>query len=165
MKIVSAHIYWFLIPVAGIIILDEWIKYKALQWLPDEGSLVDIGVIDFGIHKNFGIAFDIPFRLEFIIVISILIGIGLFHIAYKNLRIHPNITVATSMIILGALGNLYDRIVYDFTVDYIILFARSAINLSDIIIVTGVFFLLLSSRNTNNDENSSTSLRLTTSKK
>ncbi|TAL50864.1 hypothetical protein EPN81_01465 [Patescibacteria group bacterium] len=140
--------YWYLIPVGLLVLLDEWLKYIGLQRLPQEGSLVDPGIIAFAIHKNLGVAFDIPFRLEFIILVSILIGLGLIHIAYKNLRTHPDITLSTGIIILGALGNLYDRVVYGFTVDYIILFSRSAINLSDVVIVVGVVMLLLSSRRT-----------------
>ncbi|NQV90454.1 signal peptidase II [Candidatus Uhrbacteria bacterium] len=132
----------------ALIILDEWLKYMGIQKLPEEGSLIDPGPISFAIHKNWGIAFDFPFRLEFIIICSLLIGAGLVHIAYKNRYKHPDITLAASIIIIGALGNLYDRVVYGFTVDYIILFARSAINLSDIVIVSGVVLLLLSSRRT-----------------
>lgn len=129
-----------------MVILDEWLKFIALQRLPEEGSLVDPGVVAFAIHKNWGVAFDIPFRLEFVILVSIVIGLGLLRIAYKNRFTHPDITLATAIIVLGALGNLYDRIVYGFTVDYIILFARSAINLSDVVIVAGVIALLLRSR-------------------
>ncbi|MBI4592190.1 signal peptidase II [Candidatus Uhrbacteria bacterium] len=150
MKLVSLYVYWFLVPVTAIVIIDEWLKYTVLQRLPDEGGLVDPQILEFAIHKNWGLAFDIPFRLEFIILFSTLIGIGLLHIAYKNRYSHPDITLATGIIILGALGNLYDRVMYGFTVDYIILFARSAINLSDVVIVAGVILLLLSSRRTKN---------------
>lgn len=146
MRTVSSRIYWHLFPIAGLVVVDEWLKYLGLQRLPEEGSLIDPGIIEFAIHKNLGVAFNIPFRLEFIILVSILIGLGLIHIAYKNRRNQPEITFACAVIVLGALGNLYDRIVYGFTVDYIIFFARSAINLSDLVIVAGVIMLLLSSR-------------------
>ena len=135
-----------MILVSVIVIADEWLKHISLKGLPDEGSLVDPGIIAFAIHKNLGVAFDIPFRIPFIIVASLIIGAGLVHIAYKNRIKHPDITLASCVIIIGALGNLFDRVVYGFTVDYIILFARSAINLSDVIIVSGVVLLLLSSR-------------------
>lgn len=146
MRAVSKQIYWLFALVALIVVGDEWIKYQALQKLPDEGSIVDPGLLAFAIHRNFGIAFNLPFRLELIVAVSVLIGIGLLHIAYKNYERQPKITFATIMIVLGALGNLYDRLAYGFTVDYIILFGRSAINLSDVIIVTGVVLLLLYSR-------------------
>lgn len=146
MKTISVHLYWLLVLVALVVIGDEWLKYQALQRLPDEGSLVDPGALALAIHKNWGLAFDLPFRLEIIVLFSIVIGIGLLHIAYTNRHRRPDITFATLMIVLGALGNLYDRIVYGFTVDYLILFARSAINLSDLVIVSGVVLLLVSSR-------------------
>jgi signal peptidase II len=147
-SVTSLRVYWYLLPIAAIVILDEWLKFTALQRLPEEGSLVDPGIVSFAIHKNWGVAFDIPFRLEFVILVSIVIGLGLLRIAYKNRIAHPDITLATGIIVLGALGNLYDRIVYGFTVDYIILFARSAFNLSDVVIVAGVIALLLYSRRT-----------------
>lgn len=148
----SNHIYWSLIPVTAIVLLDEFLKYYGLNTFPEEGNVVNHSILQFAIHKNWGIAFDIPFKLEFVIFFSFLIGLGLFHAAYKNWKRHPDITVATLIILIGALGNLYDRIVYGFTVDYIILFERSAINLSDIVIVTGVFFLLWLSRRAKNDK-------------
>lgn len=135
-----------LIPIALIVIVDELNKHFALKILPNEGSIVGSPIISLAIHKNWGVAFDIPFRLEFIILIALAIGLALGHIAYKNRASHPKIAYAAGMIILGGLGNLYDRLVYGFTVDYIIFFGRSAINLSDVIIVMGVVLLLLSSR-------------------
>lgn len=147
MSSLSKHIYWFLFPIGLIVLLDEWLKYLGLQNLPSESDIVNPDIVTFAIHKNWGAAFNFPFRLEFIILFSIVIGIGLLHVALKNFQIQPRVTFASLVIVLGALGNLYDRIVYGFTVDYIILFARSAINLSDIVIISGVVMLLLFSRN------------------
>lgn len=142
----SRHVYWCLIPVGAVVLLDEWFKYLGLHRLPDEGSLVDPGVLSLAIHKNLGLAFNIPFRLELIVLFSVLIGAGLFQIAYRNRDTNPNVSFATLAIILGAMGNLYDRLVYGFTVDYLIFFGRSAINLSDVVIVSGVVGLLLMGR-------------------
>lgn len=139
-------IYWWFIPIALIVCADEWIKAIGLKRLPEEGSLIDTGLINFAIHKNWGIAFDIPFKLELVILFSVIIGIFLLRVAYKNHVRHPDITFACLMIVIGALGNLYDRIIYGFTVDYIIILGRSAINLSDVIIVLGVVLLLLAAR-------------------
>ncbi|MBI4437374.1 signal peptidase II [Candidatus Uhrbacteria bacterium] len=142
----SHLLYWLLVPVALLVLLDERAKYLGLARLPEEGSLVDPGVLALAIHKNWGVAFDIPFKLEFIVLISMLIGLGLLNTAWKHRHDRPRITLACAMIILGALGNLYDRVTYGFTVDYIILFGRSAVNLSDVVIVSGVVLLLLASQ-------------------
>lgn len=139
-------IYWLLIPVSAIVLADEWIKYFYLTKLPPDGSLVNVKILQIAIHKNWGLAFDIPFKREFIIFFSILIGIMLLRVIIKNWQKHPSIVFGSLMILLGAFGNLYDRVVYGFTVDYLIWFGRSAINFSDCVIVSGVVILLLASR-------------------
>ena len=141
--------YWLLALVLGVVLIDECLKYISLIRLPDEGSLVGYKFLTFAIHKNMGIAFDIPFKIEFVILISVILGLLLLEIAYKNISKKPDIAFSSLMIVIGACGNLFDRIYYGFTVDYIIFFGQSAINLSDIIIVLGVVFLLLSSRKPN----------------
>ena len=142
----NVRIFWWTIPVLAIVWIDGLLKQFALEKLPDEGSLVDPGLLSFAVHKNFGIAFDIPFKRWLIITITIIIGLVLAEIAYKNWKRHSDVAFGAIMIIIGALGNLYDRIVYEFTIDYIIILGRSAINLADILIVAGVVFLLLASR-------------------
>jgi signal peptidase II len=139
--------YLWLLPVAtAVVLIDEVTKWWALGHLPDESAADTSGIMTFAIHRNMGIAFDIPFRMPLIIVISILIGLALLWVSYRNFRLRPVISISALMIVIGALGNLYDRMAYGFTVDYIILFSRSAINVSDIVIVVGVVALLQTSR-------------------
>jgi len=142
----GTKIYWFLLPAAAIIFADEFVKALALKAFPDESMLTDRDLVNFAVHKNWGLAFDIPFRRELILLISVLIGYFLVRIAYKNIVRHPDISFASMIILIGALGNVYDRVAYGFTVDYIIFFSRSAINISDMLIVYGVVLLLLASR-------------------
>lgn len=137
------RIYLLLLPIVIIIFLDEWLKSFALLHLPDETRLTEPGLIDFAVHKNFGLAFDLPFRLEFVIAISLLIGLVLFHTFLKTKESRPDIAFSCLVIMLGALGNLYDRLTYGFTIDYIFFFGRSAINFSDTVIVLGIVSLLL----------------------
>ncbi len=136
-----------------IVIVDEWFKWLALARLPDEGSLSHTGLITLAVHKNWGIAFDIPFKMPIVIVVSILIGILLLGVAKRTYKTDPPAAVGALLIVVGACGNLYDRIVYGFTVDYLIFFGRSAINLSDVIIVIGVLTLLIASRRTDSKKN------------
>lgn len=132
--------------IIAIVIFDEILKFFALDRLPPEGSLVDPGLLSLAIHKNFGIAFNIPFKMPVIIAASIVIGVYLLQIAQKNFKRHPKISLMALAIVIGAIGNLFDRIVYGFTVDYLIFFGRLAINLSDIVILGGVAGLLMTSR-------------------
>lgn len=140
------RIFTLLPLVIFLVVADEFLKYFSLKKLPSETDIIDPGLIEFAIHKNFGMAFDIPFKLELVILFSITIGAFLAHVAYKNYKKHPDISFSALVIIIGAAGNLYDRIVYGFTVDYLLILGRSAINLSDLIIITGVVLMLMASR-------------------
>ncbi len=146
MKNIGQKIYWFLLPAILLVGFDEWVKKIALSSFPDEKTLTDRDLINFAVHKNWGLAFDIPFRHELILLISVVIGYVLIRIAYKYITNHPKISFASILILIGALGNVYDRVAYGFTVDYIIFFSRSALNLSDLMIILGVILLLLASR-------------------
>ncbi len=133
---------------AAVVVADEILKKMALERLPDEGSLSHTGLLTLAVHKNWGIAFDIPFKMEIVISVSIVIGILLLLLAYRTHKTDPAAAIGSLLIVVGACGNLYDRIVYGFTVDYLIFFSRSAINLSDVVIVLGVLILLGASRRT-----------------
>jgi len=138
---------WWTLGLASAVVLgDEILKRVALARLPEEGTVELNGFIDFAIHKNYGIAFDIPFKIPIIILVSIFIGVALLRVIHQTYRTNQNIAICASLIIVGALGNLFDRLYFGFVVDYIILFRRSAINISDIIILLGVFGLLWASR-------------------
>ena len=139
-------ILWLLPIVAIFVFADERIKLFALTHFPGEGTVPNPGILQLAIHKNWGIAFDIPFKMPLIVIVSVVISIALAWVAKKNLVSKPSVAVSALMILIGAAGNFYDRLAYGFTVDYIILFGRSAINLSDIVIVAGVISLLYASR-------------------
>lgn len=154
MKNLSKHLYWFLLPAILLVGLDEWIKAFALANFPNESTLTSPSILNFAIHKNWGLAFDIPFRREFILLISLVIGYFLVDMIVKNVKSHPKIAFSSAIILIGAIGNVFDRIYYGFTVDYLIFFGRSALNLSDLLIVFGVVLLLISSRRSTSEHTS-----------
>ncbi len=131
---------------AAVVALDEFAKNVALRTLPPDSALVNPGLLSLAVHKNYGVAFDIPFRLPIVVGLTLIILAFLFRMAYRHWKTSPQVTAAATIVILGAAGNLFDRLVYGFTVDYLILFGRSAINLSDTLIVIGVFTILLSGK-------------------
>ena len=131
---------------ASVVLADELMKYYALHHFPFEETLVKANVLALAILKNFGIAFDIPFKLPVVLILSFPFLILLGYTAAKKWNQRPDMSLALALIIIGALGNIYDRIMYGFTVDYLIWFGRTAINMSDVVIVLGVLVLLFVSR-------------------
>lgn len=123
-----------------LFVADFFLKAHALQRLPEEGGRLR-SPIDFALHKNYGIAFDIPVPLWAIILITIVV-VGVCVRALMLSKKDPSVAVPLVFIVLGAVGNLVDRLSHGFIVDYIILFTRSAINISDIMIFGGVVALL-----------------------
>ncbi len=140
---------WFtLIFVSTIVILDEIVKYWALTSAPLIETIANPGIFTLAIHKNWGIAFNIPFKLPLIILTSLILGIILLRVAYTQWKKKPMVALFALLILIGAAGNMFDRLVYGYTVDYLVLFGRSAINLSDLVILTGVFGMLTHARKT-----------------
>ena len=134
---------WSVLAV-GILAADQLMKFLAVQRLPSDGGRLR-SVIAFALHKNYGIAFDFPLPSWIVIPLTLMIIIGAA-MALKRYRHEDTMVIALMFIILGGIGNLIDRIAYGFTVDYLILFGKSAINLSDVMILGGVVVLLIHSR-------------------
>lgn len=131
---------------AAIVAVDTVLKRWALNHLPLASALDATHVIDLAIHKNEGIAFDIPFRMPFVILLSAAIIALLARVAFLQRTKRPDISAAALVMAVGAVGNLIDRVTYGFTVDYLLFFGRSAINLSDLCILAGVLLLLFAGK-------------------
>lgn len=101
------------------------------------------GPAAFTLFKNTGIAFSIPvsdaiFWPAAIVAMLLLLG------AYaRSVRLEPGVAGILFLIILGATSNLIDRVIYDATIDYLLFFKRSAVNLADGMIVGGLLWLAL----------------------
>lgn len=132
---------WIIVFSAGVTILDTIFKIYAIKRLPEEGVRFHFP-IGFALHKNPGIAFDILVPLPVVIALTCGIVALLGKVFYDNWRKKPLLSAFAAMIILGALNNMLDRLINGFTTDYIILFSRSAINLSDILIILGTILLI-----------------------
>ena len=101
------------------------------------------GVLRFSLFMNPGIAFSIPLAeiIFWPLAVAALVALG-----WLIRRAWINRTAALPwlvMIALGALSNAYDRVVYGATIDYLMFFNRSVVNIADGMIVVGVLMVLL----------------------
>ncbi len=121
----------------AVAFIDTLFKYLALTLLPLNTPLFHFWLLDLMLFQNRGIAFSLPLPGT----ISILISIGLIGYFARSYAVaHARaIKIAALCIVLGALSNLSDRIFHGFVIDYLLFFGRSAINLADILILTGLF--------------------------
>lgn len=121
-------------------LLDRALKRAAL-----EGFAADLvpGAVEFHLFRNSGIAFSLPFSGPMVWVLSVAILAGVSLMAAKEFRARRYaLAGAFGLFIFGACSNLFDRVTYGFTVDYLIFFGRSAVNLADGMIVAGALWLV-----------------------
>ncbi len=131
----------------AVAILDGVFKFLAHRYLPII-TLHPNWPIAFGLHRNPGITFDIPVPLAIVLPLTVMICVALCRFAQHHWATQPLRAVSALVLVIGALGNATDRLITHATTDYLILFTRSVINLSDILIVLGALGLLYYTENT-----------------
>lgn len=137
------------ISLSGVFLfLDRVLKWIAVTAIDRE----------FLLSKNFGwdpflnegIAFGIRVPQLIVVLLTLIIIGAVLYFYYLNEKAAQNkgdkkILLGLALILSGALSNLFDRLAYDYTIDYIRVFT-GVINLADIFIVLG-FVLYFSSLN------------------
>lgn len=140
----------FIIGVLLLTALDQWTKSLAVAFLKGQPNIVLIpGVLELEYLENPGAAFGILAHQQvFFYIITVVLLAGILYVFYKVpmtkhfLPVHIVLTV----IVAGAVGNLIDRVVQQYVVDFIYfsLIDFPKFNVADIYITLGciVVFLL-----------------------
>jgi len=118
--------------------LDQFFKYQASHgWLNKNMLLNHLGWQPF-FNKGVAFGLSLPNILTIIITLIIVIIIGYIIKKEKN-----NIKLlAWSLILAGALSNLFDRLYYGHVVDYFTILT-SIMNVADVLIVCGLGIYIL----------------------
>ncbi|MEA3249329.1 MAG: signal peptidase II [Patescibacteria group bacterium] len=126
----------------GLFAADIVIKQLVVAFKPDWGN----DLFRFTLYSNTGIVFSLPVPNWIYLPVAIAV-FGLFVGALAlALKRRTSSAPWLTFVVLGALSNLYDRFAYDATIDYLVFFGRSAINLADVMIVIGVVLFLHSQK-------------------
>lgn len=135
---------WMLYATAvDLFVADRLLKFFVMDLPPAAPS----GIVSYSLFKNEGIIFSLPFPDVIFWPLASLIFALLGVYFYKMMRERNTVFAGIGLIILlGALSNLIDRALYGATIDYLIFFGRSAVNLADGMILGGVIALLLLQR-------------------
>ncbi|MCY6370341.1 signal peptidase II [Clostridium ganghwense] len=139
----------FLVIIIGIF-LDRVTKNWALNILKD-GSDIEIikNFFTFQYLENKGAAFGIfqgKILLLTIVTLAVLIGMIFYLFKYKPKS--KALRISFALIISGALGNLYDRVIHKYVIDFIMLHYKNVyyfptFNVADILVVVGTIILAI----------------------
>lgn len=135
---------YIIIIILGLI-LDRLSKVYAINNFienPIEGPLINLTYLE-----NRGAAFGIlQDKRFFFLLITIAIVCYLLYYFYKSYKANPTIlNVSLSMIIAGALGNFYDRLINGYVVDFIefSFFNFPVFNIADIFVTLGCALMII----------------------
>ena len=141
------------------LIIDQITKILVVNSIvPGENIEIIKNIFSIIYTNNTGAAFSILLgkRIFLIVVAILIIGILLYYIKKNKVDGKLNI-IAFSLIIGGSLGNLIDRIVRGYVVDFISIKLGSynfpIFNIADTLIVVGVILLLLGAKGGNKNDN------------
>tara|TARA_B100001013_G_scaffold312570_1_gene218260 strand:+ start:458 stop:940 length:483 start_codon:yes stop_codon:yes gene_type:complete len=136
------------------ILIDFFSKIYISNLLDNNETIIFTNYIILEKFYNKGIAFSIfnsdsaliNYIILFIIILVIAFIIRLFLTQFNKLK--QNEIIAYSLIIGGAVGNMIDRIMHGYVLDFIFIhynnfYFPAIFNLADVSISLGVFFLLL----------------------
>jgi signal peptidase II len=144
----------YVVLVFAVIGLDRWTK-----WLVQTRLVLNqtIPIIDafFNITyvRNTGVAFGIldsvslPLKSTVLAVLTLVAITGVLVYSWRTPANQTLLQAALSLILAGALGNLYDRVLYGYVIDFIEVYYRTyrwpSFNVADSAITTGVGLLVL----------------------
>ncbi len=144
------QIRWFALTLF-VLIIDQVSKYWAEHVLGWAGRVELLPIFDLSLAHNRGAAFGFladagGWQQVFFATLAILISTVLL-VAMKRLQAHQrHLAIAYALVIGGALGNLIDRLLYQYVIDFIHVFYQNAhfphFNIADSAIFIGAVLLI-----------------------
>ncbi|WP_304262347.1 signal peptidase II [Kallipyga massiliensis] len=133
-----------------VIVLDQVSKWWVVENLASGKRIPVLGsFMEFSYLENRGVAFGMGQALApFYPVLALAIVIGLLYFYQKELKGKSRLVdFSTAFIVGGAIGNVIDRLVHSFVVDFISLhfgnYSFPVFNVADCFVTLGVLFLLI----------------------
>jgi len=114
----------------GVIVIKDFFK---LEYLENRGAA-------FGILQN---------KLIILAIVTLLVISGMIYYIIKYKPKSKFLRISFALIISGALGNLYDRLIYKYVVDFILVHYKEiyyfpTFNIADSLVVIGTVILAIS---------------------
>lgn len=129
--------YWLVIIISFLVDrLAKWHVYNNPSHYSGDGFI--------SLHMNPKIAFSLPLASEFIYPAIVATTIILLFFWYTNFKKKDGLIWPFGFLVVGAMSNLIDRILYGAVVDFINVPHFTVLNTADIYISVAAFYLAIS---------------------
>ncbi len=139
---------WIGLGIAGILLaLDQWTKHLAVLHLKDQAPFVIWeGVFELQYLENRGAAFGmLQGQRSFFLICTVLVMlmIAYFYNRMPDTKRFLPLRVIAVMVVAGAIGNLIDRVLYSYVVDFLYfkLIDFPIFNVADCYVTVGAILL------------------------
>jgi len=121
--------------MAMFFLADQYLKFLAIILWPAHPKKIIGNLLTFNFVPNYNIAFSLPLGGIWLnILITIIIIAILSYLIFNYKHLSKLEIISFSGILLGAAGNLIDRLKYGYVIDYLDLKWFTVFNLSDVLI-------------------------------
>ena len=124
--------------IIAVFVFDRWTKLYFTAHPPTSSS----GWLTVATHHNFGLIADTLVPSWIIVAVTSLVLLAIAWKLREELKRNSATSYALALVIGGAIGNLYDRVVQGFVFDWILVFQRSVMNVADLAIGAGVLLFM-----------------------
>ncbi len=137
-----------LLNIVVLILIDQYTKYLAVIHLKDKAAFNIInGILELNYLENTGAAFGmLQNQKVFFIFVAIVILSAIAYVLFKmpDDKKYRILHILLSLIAAGAIGNMIDRIRYDYVVDFIyfVLINFPIFNVADIYVSVSTLILI-----------------------
>lgn len=142
---VSFSLVLFTVLFGLILVSDRLLKLLALAHLGVGRPIVLLPFLHLNLTFNTGAAFGLFPNLRVVLAaLGVVVTAGAFYAALRLSRAFPGdrgLLVGTALVAGGAAGNLADRLLYGYVVDFVDLRVWPVFNLADSLIVVGALYL------------------------
>ncbi len=135
--------YWFWVIAIIVVMLDQLTKAIVVTKIPFNTSVEVLGsVLSFTSVHNTGAGFGILQGQNSLFILVALVAIIVIVCTLRKTLEDHHTTIFVALILGGAIGNLIDRILYGFVVDFIDFHIWPAFNVADSALCIGVIGLI-----------------------
>lgn len=131
------------------IVLDQVVKFAVEAWLPFQQPVHVVPMLALYRTYNYGVAFSMLSGMEdwFIVGLRLVVVAFVSWLWWQTPKARGVAHAGYALIIAGAIGNLVDRFLYGYVIDYLLFYTSTwsfaVFNLADSFITIGAGLILL----------------------